>query len=338
MGREREMKRFYKVSSIVLSTICLLQTVAFASNIDYVLSKNTGENVKRVKISEKAPYVASRENPTPFYYNDEFTEVEPLFRVKFNEGTGNTVKESVSGKEATIVGEDYEWVENAEIRYGCMTPVTYRSNTALKLNNSYINLGKLDNLKFEKDGMTIVYWTNYEIKGRNEDYVEPSHHQSYTYGSYKSAYKLDKDINHMLLKCGGMSVALHNEGIKFPGISDSLLKYEYSVVNNDNYNMYYIKIKKVGNSYKAQLSANERMNMSASAAVSNWKADIFENMSQNDLYIGTANPSASERSPQMGIADLMIFDGALNYWELMNVYYGYNQVEYQESKVIQNAE
>lgn len=332
------MKKFYKIGVLVLSVLFTIQTAGFTADVDYSFrDKAEGESVKRVKTSVKVPYVADREDPTPFYYNNEL--IQPVFRLKMNEGSGNIVKESVSGKEATIVGDDYEWVENAGIRFGSMTPVVNRSNTALKLNTSYINLGKLDTLKFEEDAMTIVYWTNYEIKGRNEDYTEPAWHESKTYGAYKSSYKLDRDIHQILLQCGDLDLSLYNDKVMFPTLGNgSSYNMDYSLVNNAYYNMYYIKIKKSGNVYKAYTSANERMNMASAKAIPGWSKDIFDSLCTHDFYIGTPDPDEAKRSPQMGIADIMIFDGALDYWELMNVYYGYNQIEYQDSRVIQNAE
>ena len=76
--------------------------------------------------------------------------------------------------------------------------------------------------------------------------------------------------------------------------------------------------------------------MASTNEVSGLTENIFESLKNQDFYIGTSNPSDTERSPQMGLADVMIFDGSLKYWELMNIYYGYNQVEYQAGNVVQN--
>lgn len=334
------MKKFKRIILLMTAAITVFQASAFGMKINYDSNAmKAGESVKRVKVSENAPYIGSRENTTPFYCENENEAIKPVFRLKLNEGRGKTVTEAVSGKTSEIIGSDFEWVENAKIRYGSMTPETYRSNTALKLNTSYINLGKLENLKLDTNQMTIVYWTNYEIKGRNDDYTEPSYHQSLTYGSYKSSYKFEKNIDQLLIRCGNFDLSLNGDKLKFPSLGNGTTwDYDYSVINNDYYNMYYVKIKKVGDVYKAYTSANEQMNMASSKVLGKCTDEILNSLSENDFYIGSSSPDNGERSPQMGLADIMIFDKALDYWELMNIYYGYNQKGYHAANVVQNVD
>jgi len=323
------MKKFIKLIIFILITALGANTYAVATNFDFN-GKTSGTPLPKIKESNALPYVDKLKPTNPFYLNNDI--LDPVFRLKLDEGKGNIITESVSGRTAEIIGDDYEWVQNARIRYGCSVPIKYRSNTALRLNNSYVNLGKFEDLDI-KDEATIVFWTNFEIKGRNDSYVEPDWHNSLTYGSYGAAYKYDKNATNVILQCGNARMCIKQKNIILPGIGgDTTYSLPNALVCNDYYNMYFLTVKIIDGQANLFVYGNDNSAINSQKTVYNWGKATF---GSDTLYLGTPNPSGSTRSCELGIADLMIFNRALTYQERLMLYYGYNQMGYVSSSIPQ---
>ena len=307
---------------------------AYVVNYD-LNSRTDGEAVSKVKYSSELPY-AYNEQEKSFFGNDNASMLEPVFRLKLDEGMGRTITETVSGRSAQIVGDDYEWIENANIRFGSAYPINLRSKTALKLNTSYVELGTFEDLNIT-DEATFVFWTNYEVEGRNDDYVEPEWHNSLTYASFGSAYKYDKTDYNIILQSGDIKMGLFQNNLVFHGLHNNGRYWlRGSLVSSNQYNMHFAVVRKVGDEYYISTYGNDDYSTDCTRVISNWGT---KTLGQQTLYLGTPEETTINggknrlRSSQLGIADIMIFDRALNYEERLKLYYGYNHYGFYDARM-----
>lgn len=324
------MKKINLISAAVSAVFALSAPgMAFASEKSFNLgAKAPGEAVSNIKTGVNMPYVGSVFESTPFYLNNNI--LDPVFRLRLDEGSGNVITESISGRRAEIIGEDYEWIKDAGIRFGSSVPVRLRSNTALRLNSSYVNLGKFEDLNLDKEA-TIVFWTNYELQGRNGDYTEPVWQTGITNATYSSAYKYDKDAHNVILKFGNTKFSIYQRNVTFDGLTGATYYLPAAIAHNNYYNMYFITIKTAddGNAY-VSVYGNDINNSAYEKLLSGWSANNF---GKEDVYLGMPEPEGNLRSSQLGIADLMIFDRALSYPERLMLYNGFNQTGYYSNRI-----
>jgi hypothetical protein len=262
------------------------------------------------------PYVQKKEN----ILNNDI--LDPVFRLKLNEGNGSTVTEAVSGRTAVITG-GYEWVDDAKIRYGCSLPLQYRSNTALKLESgSYINLGNFPELDFNKD-MTIAFWTNTEVQGRKDDYVEAADHLSLSYGHIRCANKFSNLDYNVIFHTGNFDFSIKYNSVWFTGsgFSNAQCRVPQPLLDTNYYNLYFIVIRG-GEQVLIETYGNDKDTPSGTTAMESWGTATF---ADGDLYIGTPNIGTYTHSSHLGLADIMIFDKVLTYQERLKLYYGINQ-------------
>ena len=330
------MRKFRLTIITALCAAMLLGQFCVRADFSFDLEGVIDTEVTNSKINNSKPFVEKLKINTPqFYLND--TLIVPDVRVRFNEGSGNTVTEEISGQTCSIVGSDYEWIETANIRYGGTGANKYKQTSALKLNSSYINLGDLDALAdTTEDGFTLAYWANYEIFDKADNgYTEPAHLQysgSITRGNYATAYKYDKNRFNVLLQSENTKLGLKSTNFSFNNSYSA--QVPVPVMCNDFYNLYFVVVSKddSGN-WVMQLHANDRVLVSsttAKATMENWDpANVFS----GNLYIGTPSSDNTYGSPQIGIADLMIFDRPLTYQERLQIFYGYNQTGYYADNV-----
>lgn len=320
------MKRNRLFFAYVLCIIMLFNTLC-VNAVNFDLGGQIDGVVTSEKISNLKPYTEKVET-MPFYYDNE--TLSPVFRMKFDEGKGTTVKESVSGKSYTISGDDFEWIENADIRYGAAMPNPIRQKSALRLNNSYINLGEVENLSGHSGELSIVLWLNTEVKGRNEDYVERPDNQysdAKTAGTYQSAYKYDKNRLNVIFQSDSGKITFRDRFIGLNGIANSPeIGFNGGLRNSDFYNMYTVVIRKNENGeWVASGHGNVEAVPAAKYVLSGW--DTATPFGGN-LYIGTPSPEGLFGSMELGIADLMVFDKALTYQERIELYNGHKEPSY----------
>lgn len=325
------MKKF-KIFTVFVLCISMLLNIVSVYAISFDMSGQIDGEVSDKNTSALKPFVEKAKIvDNQFYLSDNIQT--PVFRIKFNEGEGNKVKESISGKEYTIEGNDYEWISDADIRYGGSMPSSLKQKSALRLKNSYINLGNdFAELSSAKGEMTIVFWTNHEIFGRRDDYEEPYYQQYtqvYTSGSYKSAYKYDYNRNNVIMQSDNAKVCFTNNAVWFDGINtqSQKLKLPEAISNNNYYNMYTLVIRKnESGSFVGEIYGNDKPVPQSSIAQTSWGDDT--SIFGKNMYLGTPVTDGSFGSMELGIADLMVFDRALSYQDRLELYYGYKQVGY----------
>ena len=322
-----------KLRLITVTFLCIsmLLNVMSVYAISFDMSGRIDGEVSDKNTSALKPFVEKAKiTDNQFYLSD--TLQTPVFRIKFDEGEGNKVKETISGKEFTIEGTDYEWITDADIRFGGSMPAPLKQKSALRLKNSYINLGdEFSNLAYIKDEMTIVFWTNHEIFGRRDDYVEP-YYQQYTQvltsGSYKSAYKYDYNRNNVIMQSDNAKVCFKYNHIWFDGINtyNERLRLPESITNNNYYNMYILVMKKnESGNFVGAIYGNDRPAPQSTIEQPAWgNKSIFG----GNMYLGTPNAENGYGSMELGIADLMVFDRALSYQDRLELYYCYKQAGY----------
>lgn len=314
---------------LALCVTMLANAVCANAAVTFDLAGQIGSEVSSVKINNLKPFVEKAKFDEPqFYLEDE--PVEPVVRIRFDEGEGSTVTEEVSGKELTITGSDYEWIDNADIRYGGTASNKYKQHSALRLNSSYINLGDLSALSDSmNDGFTLIYWTNYEIFNKADNgYEEPAHLQysgSITRGNYEAAYKYDQNRYNVILQSDNTKIGMKKRAI---AVNDTTVTGPEPVMYNDFYNMYIIVVdKNDSGEWTMSLHGNDRVLVTANktSTLTDWDP---ETVFSGNLYIGTPDADTTYGSPQLGIADLMIFDRPLTYQERLEIFYGYKQTGY----------
>lgn len=323
------MKIFRQILSMILCTLILPIT---AQALTFDLKGTVGEELLDRKTNSSQPFVQSDKVNTPFFIDTEL--LKPVLRIKFDEGSGNTVKDEVSGKEFEITGEDYEWINDADIRVGSLSPCVIKQKSALKLNSSYINIGSLAETANFDEGFTIAFWTNFEIHGRNDSFTEPYYHEYTgvkTYGSYNTAYKYDKKRYNVILQSDTAKMSVVNNHFVFDGISDVRTAFGQALANNNFYNMYIVVVKKDSSgNWICNICGNDKYSP-GSEILTGWNSETSP--FDGNLYIGTTVTDGSYGSPEIGIADLMIFDKPLVYSERLELFYEYRQVGYYKSGV-----
>ena len=314
---------------LALCVTMLANAVCANAAVTFDLAGQIGSEVSIVKINNLKPFVEKAKSAEPqFYLEDE--PIKPVVRIRFDEGEGGTVTEEVSGNELSITGSDYEWIDNADIRYGGTASNKYKQHSALRLNSSYINLGDLSVLSDSmNDGFTVIYWTNYEIFNKADNgYTEPAHLQysgSITRGNYEAAYKYDKDRYNVILQSDNTKISMKKKAIT---VNNTAVTAPEPIVYNDFYNMYIIVVdKNDSGEWKMSIHGNDRVLLSSgkTATLTDWNP---ETVFSGNLYIGTPDADSTYGSPELGIADLMIFDRPLTYQERLEIFYGYKQTGY----------
>lgn len=328
------MRKTKLIIALALCFTLLSGTLAFGAKVSFDLSGQIGNEVSDKKNGNLSPFVSLYKSTAPQSYISN-TMVQPVFRVHFDEGAGSSVTDEVSGKSFSIVGDDYEWIDNADLRYGGLGATKNKQESALRLNDSYISLGDLSSLADTMtDGFTFAFWTNYEIFNKADNgYTEPAHLQYtgvITRGDYDSAYKYDKERNNVLFQSDNVNLGLRKKQFM---LNEHGANVPSPVMHNDFYNMYFIVVSKnADGQWQMNLHANDRCALSATnrTMLTDWSP---ENVFSGNLYIGTPDAGAAYGSPQIGIADMMIFDRPLTYQERLNVFYGYRQAGYYKEDV-----
>ena len=329
-----ELRCFIFKDMQTIKPVILNDITDMAVEVGFDLSGTEDAEVITVKESNQKPFSEkAAATEVPFYMNNDV--VEPVFRMKFDEGEGNTVTESVSGKTYTIEGGNHEWVNDAEIRFGTTTPHAIRQKSALRLNDSYINLGNVEALAGLGDEFTVSFWTNFEVAGRNDDYEEPAHHVLSgvkTYGSFGSAYKYEVGRKNVIFTSDTTKLALaagtKYADMSFDGVSTKTSRLPMPAVETDFYNMYNLVVKKNDSgTWTTYIYGNDKPAPQSGGATLD-SANIFD----GNLYIGIPSAEGKFASSQLGIADIMVFDKALSYQERLELYYGYRQPGYYEEE------
>lgn len=328
------MRKIKLIIALTLSFVMLMSTFAYGAGISFDLSGQIGNEVSNKKSGNLKPFVTIYKSTAPQSYISN-TMVQPVFRVRLDEGAGNTVKDEISGKSFSISGDDYEWIDNADLRYGGLGATKNKQESALKLNDSYISLGDLSSLADTMtDGFTFAFWTNYEIIDRADNgYTEPAHLQysgAISRGRYEMAYKYDKERYNVLLQSDNTKLGLQKTAFAFNSYKANV---PGPVMYNDFYNMYFVVVEKnADGQWQMNLHANDRCTLSATnkTVLTDWTP---ENVFSGNLYIGTPDADATYSSSQLGIADVMIFDRPLTYQERLEVFYGYRQAAFYKDGV-----
>lgn len=128
--------------------------------------------------------------------------ISPAYSILLNEGYGNVVKDSL-GRTLEITG-DYEWDSfDNNMRFGAHTPNIQAGNemNGLKLlENSYINIGKISSLKFNK-GYSISFW--YNLEEWSDDYYDiiapiiSNEDGTFSVGLYRAGYAFGSKSNNL---------------------------------------------------------------------------------------------------------------------------------------------
>lgn len=260
----------------------------------------------------------------------EKLDLKPVLHLKLNEGEGDTVFESVSGRELKIDG-GFEWIKT-DIRYGSAVPVKNRSDYALRLGNgSSINLGeieKLKNIDFSNGGsITIAFWTNTEVKGHNESYTEAPEHLSKSNGNIRCGNKFSNQDNHVILHNANFDFIMKYNNVSFSGknVSSETARVAQPLLDTDYYNLYFVVIKGTPDGTLMMTYGNDQP-----AAVSGGTVALANSGGikfDGDLYLGVPgniNPWGAEYKniSNLGIADVMIFDRELDMSERLELYHG----------------
>ena len=313
--------------TLLACVFMLFNALCASAEIKFDLVGEIGGDLSDFRINAITPFVQTEDKREPFYTDSSI--ISPVFRVKLDEGDGNTVTELVSGRELEIVGDDYEWINDADIRVGSLATPAVKQKSALRLNNSYINVGEIEALESIDDGFTIAFWTNFEVFGRNDSYEEPYYHQYTevkTYGSYKTAYKYDADRNNVIFQSDNTKMCLVNNKWKFDGMSDTATNFGGALANNNYYNMYIIVVKKDdAGTWGCKIYGNDK-SIANSSTLSGW--DGTKSPFEGNICIGTSNEAEGYGSMELGIADLMVFDKPLTYKERLELFYEYRQSGY----------
>ena len=319
-----------KIKSLFACAVCIIMMLntILVNAVTFDIQSEVGSPLSDIKLGQNKPYIQKKPVTAPFYIDNDL--LKPVFRMKFDEGTGNTVTESVSGKTFNIEGNDYEWINDADIRQGSLTSGTIKQKSSLRLNNSYINLGNIDSLAGISGEVTIAFWTDFEIFGRNDDYVEKEQQQyteTKTYGTYSSAYKYDTDRRNVIFQSDNAKMCLAGQYWYFDGVDSRSIGFSGSLKNTNYYNMYIICIKKMSDgTWKGSIYGNDRQNPDSAFTMTSWGDDT--KLFNGNLYIGTPSPSGKYGSMQLGIADLMVFDKAMSYQQRLELFYEYRQAGY----------
>lgn len=328
------MRKIKLIIALALSFVMLMSTFAYGAEISFDLSGQIGNEVSDKKSGSLKPFVSVYKSTDPQSYISN-TMVQPVFRVRFDEGAGSTVTDEISGNSFNISGDDYEWIDNADLRYGGLGATKNKQEAALKLNDSYISLGDLSSLADTMtDGFTFAFWTNYEIIDKADNgYTEPAHLQYsgvISRGRYDTSYKYDMERYNVLLQSD-------NTKLGFQKTAFALNSYKTNVpgpvMYNDFYNMYFVVVdKNADGEWQLNLHANDRCALSTAnrTVLTDWSP---ENVFSGNLYIGTPGGDSTYGSPQLGIADMMIFDKPLTYQERLEVFYGYRQAAFYKDSV-----
>ena len=273
-------------------------------------------------------YTPKREREDVVVNNNLLT---PVFRLKLNEGSGDTVTESVSGKSFKIDG-GYEWIDT-EIRYGNLLPIQKRSSTALKLDSTAsINLGEIEalkNLDFSKDSMTIAFWTNTEVFSQREGYEETDpYHLSDSYGTIRCGNKYSNTAYHVIFQSRGteknFEFAMKYNSVFFRGNGITNYGDGYRVpqplLDTNYYNLYFVTVRG-GEEVTIQTYGNDGRSATSDNVLT--IGDDANFSLDGDLYIGA--PDGEGRGLiTKGVADIMIFDRELTYPERLALYHGIN--------------
>ena len=325
------MKKF---KTVVMLALCMAMAFhALCVNaVSFDLYGQIDSEVSNAKLSNLKPFTEkAADTELRFYLNDSIQM--PVFRMKFDEGAGSTVTETVTGRSFEIIGDGYEWIDDADIRYGGSAPHQIKQASALKLNNSYIDLGELEALQGISGSVTIAFWTNYEIFGRNDDFTEPYYHQYTevkTAGTYNSAYKYDRDRYNVVFQSDRAKMCVAGQYWVFDGINSNQIQMAGSLKYNDYYNLYTVVVRKNdAGEWIGTVYGNDK-HTGTSITQLNWgEQGLFD----GHLYIGTPNHEGHYGSLELGIADLMVFDRALSYQERLELYYGCRQLGYYKDGV-----
>lgn len=253
---------------------------------------------KTIKVANK--YLMT--SPLVMFYNRDV--VKPIYSVYFNLGVGNKVVDS-NGNYHTIHGE-YKWDNyKNDMRFGVRTPFVqngHETNGLLLGESSYINLGKIPQLTFNKNFSIVVWLKQYQY------WQSPTIEDGYA--NFK-----------VILKNKELSIFRNRIGYGAGNIPNNITRGGVGV---KNFRMYLPICITIGNESVPSiyaLTGDEAPMIQNYITASSWN---YENLSLNDLIIGTNAANENEGTIPFYINRISFYDHVLSHEEMMSINKGYN--------------